>query len=299
MKKNRLTKIKLDEVSLVDRGANQEAFVVLHKRDTMEENQEINTNDADVKKNEFTEALAVAESLNDMWKLQDALREAITEIIDSDDSDKAARVSGVVDSYAAAIKGKITAALSKADADATLVGDLQKRLAFVESLNDEQKKYFMELDEVAKKDLIENEKGAEEITKRLSEDEVVEVDGAEIRKSKVGEAAFAIVSKAVADKAAAEEAYREEVAKREHEECIAKAKELLDGYACEDEVLEKAYKAYSEMSEENRASFDIIFKIGSTALAGLKEQVSNPTAVAKELSDQEKVEALIQKQTKD
>lgn len=318
-KKNKLSNIKLDEVSLVDKGANQEAFILLHKRDQMEEkeileNQEDSTVEvaadveksapaetapadvapADVKKNEFTEKLAIAESFEDLWKLQGVLRDAVQEVIESDGENKVADVFSVIDSYANALKERMATALSKRDEDVASIAELEKKLSFVEKINDEQKKYFQDMDEVAKKDLLAKEDAVEELTKRISEDEVVVLEGAEIRKSKVGNEAFAIISKAVSEKAEAERKYQEEVAKREHEECIAKAKETLDGYSCEEEVLEKAYKAYASMSDEDRASFDIIFKIGSAAIAGLKEQVNNPCAVAKELTDQEKVEKALQ-----
>lgn len=285
---NRLKNMRIDEVSLVDKGANQEAFVVLYKRDEMkEENKQEN---AEVAKNEFTNALAVAESFDDMWKLQDALRTAIKEVIDSEDDDKVSKVYEIVNSYADALKNKISTALQKRDEDANELENVKKELALVSKMSDVQKKFYDELEDVAKKDLLSKEDAIAEIEKRISEDEVVVLDGSEIRKSKVGEAAFAVIAKAVNDKAEVQKKLDEEIAKREKEARVAKAKDVFTGYACDEDVLEKAYVAFADMDEDVRKCFETIIKVGSTAINGLKEQISkNVTEEKTELTDQERV----------
>ena len=305
--KNKLKILKIDEVSVVDRGANQEAYILLHKRDNME-------ND-NIEKSEFSRQLAVAKSLDDLWQLQSALRASIETIVKEDRENASAEIVASVDDYATKIKEMLSEALAKKDSDMTAAleaKDVEKAEALAEKenalaeankltelyakLDVNDIEYLKSLDEEAYKAIVEKEDVAGEIKKALEAEESVELDGEKICKSKVGEAMFAVIQKMANEKAEAERKYQEEIAKREEQENIQKAESLLKDYPLDSEMMLNVYKSFAKLSEEDRNYFEAVFKAGSAALQGLQEQKSLAKSHEENpLTDQEKTLMAIKK----
>lgn len=307
--KNKLKILKIDEVSVVDRGANQEAFILLHKRDKMEENETI-------EKSEFSRQLAVAQSLEDLWQLQSALRASIETIVKEDRENAAAEIIVSVDEYANKIKEMLTDALAKKESDMTAaleakdvekaealaekdnaLAEANKRAELYAKLDANDIEYLKSLDKEAYDALVEKEDVAGEIKKALEAEESIEFDGEKICKSKVGEAMFAVIEKMANEKAEAERKYQEEIAKREEQENIQKAESLLKEYPLDSELMLNVYKSFAKMSEEDRNNFEAVFKAGSAALQGLQEQKSVAKALENDvMTDQEKTLMAIKEQ---
>lgn len=289
---------------MVDRGANQEAFILLHKRDDME--------NKTVEKSEFSQQLAIAESLDDLWQLQSALRNAIENIVKEDKENAVVEIINSIDDYASAIKDKIASALAKKDEDmksALEAKDVEKNEALEEkekekeaALEEANKRadlyakldvkdieYLKSLDEEAYKEIIEKEDVASEIKKALDSDETIELNGEKICKSKVGDAVFSMFKKMADEKAEAEAKYQEEVSKRLEQENIQKAESLLKDYPLDSEEMLKVYKTFAKLSDEDQSNIEMVFKAGAAALQGLQEQKSVTTVIEKEeMTEQQK-----------
>lgn len=284
----------IDEVSFVDKGANPGAYVLLYKRDNMEN---LETNAENFDKSAFSAALSASEVQGEIWKLTSILGDAINQILKSGADEAGDEIADSIVAFAEELKKRITEALaaksSKIDKVKEDLSELNKRYDLISNLDDKGAEYFMSLDDNDKESLLKSENPLEEIKKRLEEDEIIEYNGEKISKIKVGDVSFALIQKLAQDKADADRKLQEEIDKRLESENIQKAKEMLADYSINDDEALSVYKVYSKLNDEEKSSFNKIFQAGSAALKGFQVQKSLPTSEPVELTDVEKVNQII------
>jgi hypothetical protein len=294
IKRNKLKNMTIDEVSFVDKGANPGAYVLLYKRDNME-NLEINAENFD--KSAFSAALSASEVQGEIWKLTSILGDAINQILKSGADEAGDEIADSIVAFAEELKKRITEALAAKSSEIDKVkedlSELNKRYDLISNLDDKGAEYFMSLDDNDKESLLKSENPLEEIKKRLEEDEIIEYNGEKISKIKVGDVSFALIQKLAQDKADADRKLQEEIDKRLESENIQKAKEMLADYSINDDEALSVYKVYSKLNDEEKSSFNKIFQAGSAALKGFQVQKSLPTSEPVELTDVEKVNQII------
>lgn len=284
----------IDEVSFVDKGANPGAYVLLYKRDNMEN---LETNAENFDKSAFSAALSASEIQGEIWKLTSILGDAINQILKSGADEAGDEIADSIVAFAEELKKRITEALAAKSSEIDKVkedlSELNKRYDLISNLDDKGAEYFMSLDDNDKESLLKSENPLEEIKKRLEEDEIIEYNGEKISKIKVGEVSFALIQKLAQDKADADRKLQEEIDKRLESENIQKAKEMLADYSINDDEALSVYKVYSKLNDEEKSSFNKIFQAGSAALKGFQVQKSLPTSEPVELTDVEKVNQII------
>lgn len=284
----------IDEVSFVDKGANPGAYVLLYKRDNMEN---LETNAENFDKSAFSAALSASEVQGEIWKLTSILGDAINQILKSGAEDAGDEIADSIVAFAEELKKRITEALAAKSSEIDKVkedlSELNKRYDLISNLDDKGAEYFMSLDDNDKESLLKSENPLEEIKKRLEEDEIIEYNGEKISKIKVGDVSFALIQKLAQDKADADRKLQEEIDKRLESENIQKAKEMLADYSINDDEALSVYKVYSKLNDEEKSSFNKIFQAGSAALKGFQVQKSLPTSEPVELTDVEKVNQII------
>lgn len=284
----------IDEVSFVDKGANPGAYVLLYKRDNMEN---LETNAENFDKSAFSAALAASEVQGEIWKLTSILGDAINQILKSGADEAGDEIADSIVAFAEELKKRITEALAAKSSEIDKVkedlSELNKRYDLISNLDDKGAEYFMSLDDNDKESLLKSENPLEEIKKRLEEDEIIEYNGEKISKIKVGDVSFALIQKLAQDKADADRKLQEEIDKRLESENIQKAKEMLADYSINDDEALSVYKVYSKLNDEEKSSFNKIFQAGSAALKGFQVQKSLPTSEPVELTDVEKVNQII------
>lgn len=284
----------IDEVSFVDKGANPGAYVLLYKRDNMEN---LETNAENFDKSAFSAALSASEVQGEIWKLTSILGDAINQILKSGADDAGDEIADSIVAFAEELKKRITEALAAKSSEIDKVkedlSELNKRYDLISNLDDKGAEYFMSLDDNDKESLLKSENPLEEIKKRLEEDEIIEYNGEKISKIKVGDVSFALIQKLAQDKADADRKLQEEIDKRLESENIQKAKEMLADYSINDDEALSVYKVYSKLNDEEKSSFNKIFQAGSAALKGFQVQKSLPTSEPVELTDVEKVNQII------
>ncbi len=284
----------IDEVSFVDKGANPGAYVLLYKRDNMEN---LETNAENFDKSAFSAALSASEVQGEIWKLTSILGDAINQILKSGADEAGDEIADSIVAFAEELKKRITEALAAKSSEIDKVkedlSELNKRYDLISNLDDKGAEYFMSLDDNDKESLLKSENPLEEIKKRLEEDEIIEYNGEKISKIKVGDVSFALIQKLAQDKADADRKLQEEIDKRLESENIQKAKEMLADYSINDDEALSVYKVYSKLNDEEKSSFNKIFQAGSAALKGFQVQKSLPTSEPVELTDVEKVNQII------
>jgi len=284
----------IDEVSFVDKGANPGAYVLLYKRDNMEN---LETNAENFDKSAFSAALSASEVQGEIWKLTSILGDAINQILKSGADEAGDEIADSIVAFAEELKKRITEALAAKSSEIDRVkkdlSELNKRYDLISNLDDKGAEYFMSLDDNDKESLLKSENPLEEIKKRLEEDEIIEYNGEKISKIKVGDVSFALIQKLAQDKADADRKLQEEIDKRLESENIQKAKEMLADYSINDDEALSVYKVYSKLNDEEKSSFNKIFQAGSAALKGFQVQKSLPTSEPVELTDVEKVNQII------
>lgn len=284
----------IDEVSFVDKGANLGAYVLLYKRDNMEN---LETNAENFDKSAFSAALSASEVQGEIWKLTSILGDAINQILKSGADEAGDEIADSIVAFAEELKKRITEALAAKSSEIDKVkedlSELNKRYDLISNLDDKGAEYFMSLDDNDKESLLKSENPLEEIKKRLEEDEIIEYNGEKISKIKVGDVSFALIQKLAQDKADADRKLQEEIDKRLESENIQKAKEMLADYSINDDEALSVYKVYSKLNDEEKSSFNKIFQAGSAALKGFQVQKSLPTSEPVELTDVEKVNQII------
>lgn len=284
----------IDEVSFVDKGANPGAYVLLYKRDNMEN---LETNAENFDKSAFSAALSASEVQSEIWKLTSILGDAINQILKSGADEAGDEIADSIVAFAEELKKRITEALAAKSSEIDKVkedlSELNKRYDLISNLDDKGAEYFMSLDDNDKESLLKSENPLEEIKKRLEEDEIIEYNGEKISKIKVGDVSFALIQKLAQDKADADRKLQEEIDKRLESENIQKAKEMLADYSINDDEALSVYKVYSKLNDEEKSSFNKIFQAGSAALKGFQVQKSLPTSEPVELTDVEKVNQII------
>ena len=284
----------IDEVSFVDKGANPGAYVLLYKRDNMEN---LETNAENFDKSAFSAALSASEVQGEIWKLTSILGDAINQILKSGADEAGDEIADSIVAFAEELKKRITEALAARSSEIDKVkedlSELNKRYDLISNLDDKGAEYFMSLDDNDKESLLKSENPLEEIKKRLEEDEIIEYNGEKISKIKVGDVSFALIQKLAQDKADADRKLQEEIDKRLESENIQKAKEMLADYSINDDEALSVYKVYSKLNDEEKSSFNKIFQAGSAALKGFQVQKSLPTSEPVELTDVEKVNQII------
>lgn len=284
----------IDEVSFVDKGANPGAYVLLYKRDNMEN---LETNAENFDKSAFSAALSASEVQGEIWKLTSVLGDAINQILKSGADEAGDEIADSIAAFAEELKKRITEALAAKSSEIDKVkedlSELNKRYDLISNLDDKGAEYFMSLDDNDKESLLKSENPLEEIKKRLEEDEIIEYNGEKISKIKVGDVSFALIQKLAQDKADADRKLQEEIDKRLESENIQKAKEMLADYSINDDEALSVYKVYSKLNDEEKSSFNKIFQAGSAALKGFQVQKSLPTSEPVELTDVEKVNQII------
>jgi hypothetical protein len=294
IKRNKLKNMTIDEVSFVDKGANPGAYVLLYKRDNMEN---LETNAENFDKSAFSAALSASEVQGEIWKLTSILGDAINQILKSGADEAGDEIADSIVAFAEELKKRITEALAAKSSEIDKVkedlSELNKRYDLISNLDDKGAEYFMSLDDNDKESLLKSENPLEEIKKRLEEDEIIEYNGEKISKIKVGDVSFALIQKLAQDKADADRKLQEEIDKRLESENIQKAKEMLADYSINDDEALSVYKVYSKLNDEEKSSFNKIFQAGSAALKGFQVQKSLPTSEPVELTDVEKVNQII------
>lgn len=284
----------IDEVSFVDKGANPGAYVLLYKRDDMEN---LKTNAENFDKSAFSAALSASEVQGEIWKLTSILGDAINQILESGTDEARDEIVDSIVAFSEELKKRITEALAAKSSEIDRVkedlSELNKRYDLISNLDDKGAEYFMSLDDNDKESLLKSENPLEEIKKRLEEDEIIEYNGEKISKIKVGDVSFALIQKLAQDKADADRKLQEEIDKRLESENIQKAKEMLADYSINDDEALSVYKVYSKLNDEEKSSFNKIFQAGSAALKGFQVQKSLPTSEPVELTDVEKVNQII------
>lgn len=284
----------IDEVSFVDKGANPGAYVLLYKRDNMEN---LETNAENFDKSAFSAALSASEVQGEIWKLTSILGDAINQILKSGADEAGDEIADSIVAFAEELKKRITEALAAKSSEIDRVkedlSELNKRYDLISNLDDKGAEYFMSLDDNDKESLLKSENPLEEIKKRLEKDEIIEYNGEKISKIKVGDVSFALIQKLAQDKADADRKLQEEIDKRLESENIQKAKEMLADYSINDDEALSVYKVYSKLNDEEKSSFNKIFQAGSAALKGFQVQKSLPTSEPVELTDVEKVNQII------
>lgn len=284
----------IDEVSFVDKGANPGAYVLLYKRDNMEN---LETNAENFDKSAFSAALSASEVQGEIWKLTSILSDAINQILKSGADEAGDEIADSIVAFSEELKKRITEALAAKSSEIDRVkedlSELNKRYDLISNLDDKGAEYFMSLDDNDKESLLKSENPLEEIKKRLEEDEIIEYNGEKISKIKVGDVSFALIQKLAQDKADADRKLQEEIDKRLESENIQKAKEMLADYSINDDEALSVYKVYSKLNDEEKSSFNKIFQAGSAALKGFQVQKSLPTSEPVELTDVEKVNQII------
>lgn len=284
----------IDEVSFVDKGANPGAYVLLYKRDNMEN---LETNAENFDKSAFSAALSASEVQGEIWKLTSILGDAINQILKSGADEAGDEIADSIVAFSEELKKRITEALAAKSSEIDRVkedlSELNKRYDLISNLDDKGAEYFMSLDDNDKESLLKSENPLEEIKKRLEEDEIIEYNGEKISKIKVGDVSFALIQKLAQDKADADRKLQEEIDKRLESENIQKAKEMLADYSINDDEALSVYKVYSKLNDEEKSSFNKIFQAGSAALKGFQVQKSLPTSEPVELTDVEKVNQII------
>lgn len=284
----------IDEVSFVDKGANPGAYVLLYKRDNMEN---LETNAENFDKSAFSAALSASEVQGEIWKLTSILGDAINQILESGTDEARDEIVDSIVAFSEELKKRITEALAAKSSEIDRVkedlSELNKRYDLISNLDDKGAEYFMSLDDNDKESLLKSENPLEEIKKRLEEDEIIEYNGEKISKIKVGDVSFALIQKLAQDKADADRKLQEEIDKRLESENIQKAKEMLADYSINDDEALSVYKVYSKLNDEEKSSFNKIFQAGSAALKGFQVQKSLPTSEPVELTDVEKVNQII------
>lgn len=284
----------IDEVSFVDKGANPGAYVLLYKRDNMEN---LETNAENFDKSAFSAALSASEVQGEIWKLTSILGDAINQILKGGADEAGDEIADSIVAFAEELKKRITEALAAKSSEIDRVkkdlSELNKRYDLISNLDDKGAEYFMSLDDNDKESLLKSENPLEEIKKRLEEDEIIEYNGEKISKIKVGDVSFALIQKLAQDKADADRKLQEEIDKRLESENIQKAKEMLADYSINDDEALSVYKVYSKLNDEEKSSFNKIFQAGSAALKGFQVQKSLPTSEPVELTDVEKVNQII------
>lgn len=284
----------IDEVSFVDKGANPGAYVLLYKRDNMEN---LETNAENFDKSAFSAALSASEIQGEIWKLTSILGDAINQILKSGADEAGDEIADSIVAFSEELKKRITETLAAKSSEIDRVkedlSELNKRYDLISNLDDKGAEYFMSLDDNDKESLLKSENPLEEIKKRLEEDEIIEYNGEKISKIKVGDVSFALIQKLAQDKADADRKLQEEIDKRLESENIQKAKEMLADYSINDDEALSVYKVYSKLNDEEKSSFNKIFQAGSAALKGFQVQKSLPTSEPVELTDVEKVNQII------
>lgn len=284
----------IDEVSFVDKGANPGAYVLLYKRDNMEN---LETNAENFDKSAFSAALSASEVQGEIWKLTSILGDAINQILESGTDEARDEIVDSIVAFSEELKKRITEALAAKSSEIDRVkedlSELNKRYDLISNLDDKGAEYFMSLDDNDKESLLKSENPLEEIKKRLEKDEIIEYNGEKISKIKVGDVSFALIQKLAQDKADADRKLQEEIDKRLESENIQKAKEMLADYSIDDAEALSVYKVYSKLNDEEKSSFNKIFQAGSAALKGFQVQKSLPTSEPVELTDVEKVNQII------
>lgn len=284
----------IDEVSFVDKGANPGAYVLLYKRDNMEN---LETNAENFDKSAFSAALSASEVQGEIWKLTSILGDAINQILKSGADEAGDEIADSIVAFAEELKKRITEVLAAKSSEIDRVkedlSELNKRYDLISNLDDKGAEYFMSLDDNDKESLLKSENPLEEIKKRLEKDEIIEYNGEKISKIKVGDVSFALIQKLAQDKADADRKLQEEIDKRLESENIQKAKEMLADYSINDDEALSVYKVYSKLNDEEKSSFNKIFQAGSAALKGFQVQKSLPTSEPVELTDVEKVNQII------
>lgn len=289
----------IDEVSFVDKGANPGAYVLLYKRDDMEN---LKTNAESFDKSAFLAALSASEVQNGIWELTGVLSDTLRQILKDGNENVEEDIASCIADFSEELKKRITEALeaksSEIDKIKEDLSELNKKYDLISNLDNKGAEYFMSLENNDKESLLKSEDPLEEIKKRLEEDEVIEYNGEKISKIKVGDVSFALIQKLAQDKADADRKLQEEIDKRLESENIQKAKEMLADYSIDDAEALSVYKVYSKLNDEEKSSFNKIFQAGSAALKGFQIQKSLPTSEPVELTDVEKVNQIIKNKYK-
>lgn len=94
----------IDEVSFVDKGANLGAYVLLYKRDNMEN---LETNAENFDKSAFSAALSASEVQGEIWKLTSILGDAINQILKSGADEAGDEIADSIVAFAEELKKEL------------------------------------------------------------------------------------------------------------------------------------------------------------------------------------------------
>ncbi len=187
----KLKRLRVDEGSLVDKGANQDAMVVLFKRDTKGGEQvdvvpkerfeaffKATFGYGDDEAKTFDDALSQAVRQDEMWKLNDALRSSINSILDDADvTDKRTAISESLSQYLSAL---ITTGIVKAGKK--ISGNRMAMLEEMKTMMDKASTMMQTMMDEASPQDDKMKKGSdsmpitEEIKKKLTDEEITALE---------------------------------------------------------------------------------------------------------------------------
>lgn len=249
-----MEEFKIDEISAVDRPAQSHAKMTIMKREepveAETEHDEEDDDDDYKEQTEKGEDTMTTKNEPTVADLQKQVAELSQQLEAAKKNDAAKQVEELT--------AKVTALETEKAAlvaDAAL-SDVEK--AFIAKMSDDEKKKFRGMSEKERADCMK---------KAAEADEVVKVDGQEIRKSVVGDAQFAMFQSLAKRLEETEKMAKAEREAREATEFSKRAEEELNHFA--GEVVEKAavLKAIAGIADEKvRGTLNAMLKSGNSAL---------------------------------
>lgn len=324
-KRYKLKDLKVSEVAVCGKGMNPEAIISFSK-----------SSDEDICKSVFTNILAklklekkYEEAFDNIWRYNSALRETVRSVIFSESTEKEKDVKKVIDEYINGIK-ELFDSVEKSKVDTSEVNtmdkDVQKNvdeLAIAKAMetmlgypvvvakamlefSDEERAYLKSLsaDDQVKFVALSKEQRTEKIAEMKKSDEVIEVAGVILNKSKVDSEVLAVL-KTLNDAnekqkdllLKAQEDAKVEKAQRELVECIAKAEREYPNVPGESTDKGRLLQDMKKMSEDSQKTLMDILKKADEAFSIHLE--SGPAAILeKENTPAKQLDKLVQEYAK-
>lgn len=161
-KKYRLTSLKLDEVSLVDRGANPLADIVLVKAENMD--------NEDLKPEEIGKMKRVLRQLSDLFKFDYETEKFIEDEINKEDTEMTEELQKQLDEALASIE-----ALKAEKSDLESLSKMtDEEKAYMDGMDHEAKSRFMAMSADERKEMMT--KKSDEVTKGMSDEAIAKME---------------------------------------------------------------------------------------------------------------------------
>jgi hypothetical protein len=275
-KRRIMREFNIEELSAVDRPAQEHAKMTIMKRDD-ETSQDIDKGDTEMTADEKKQVADLQKSVADLTKQLEAATKA------SDDSKTAVELQEQL--TAATTKAEEAAAeLEKTKAEAAEAAAEAATLKALSEMDAPQREYFDTLDKGGKDKFMEmtEDERKKSVKKSLDGDETVEVAGRVVRKSVVGEDQFAIfkaqqeqIDKQAEDFAKQEKTLAEERERRANAEFAKRADDELTHLPGTTEEKIPVFKALSEMDEDARKALETMLKAGDKAISAAFRKIGH------------------------